>query len=501
MSDLDDRFAHAEDVADAVLYEGYVLYPYYAGSKKNQVRFQWGVVCPPGAPEEGAGESASMQTECLVEDAGSARLHVAVRFLQLQARSVEEREDGTFREVDELVVGDESWVDWDEAVEQVVEIPNLPVDELCADARQRPVRLPGGRDVEELTDDEGQVVGRLVRRRWPLEGILSLDATRLEEAGGVLRVTVRLDNTAAWTSGAGRPVALQRSFIAAHTLLGVDDGAFLSLADPPEGLEEAAEECENERTWPVLVGEPGQRDTILSSPIILEDYPEIAPESPGPMFDATEIDEILTLRVQTLTEEEKRRARATDERAAEIIEQADHLPDEIMERLHGVVRDFRVVGPPGGSAGGGDRGGGVRGGDGGAMGAQEVPVWRRPSAEAEPTEGQEEATPWWDPGADASVSPDEDTLEIDGVDVGRGSPVILHPKRRADAHDIFLEGQEATVTAVFFDVDGDSHLAVTVDEDPGGDLFDEFGRYYYFRPDEVTPVVDEEDPGEGGDDA
>ena len=100
----------------------------------------------------------------------------------------------------------------------------------------------------------------------------------------------------------------------------MQDGEFVSLLEPPPEFQEAAAACSNVGTWPVLAGEPGQRDTVLSSPIILYDYPQIAPESPGDLFDGTEIDEILSLRILTLTDEEKsamrrsRRARAANSR-------------------------------------------------------------------------------------------------------------------------------------------------------------------------------------------
>ena len=77
--------------------------------------------------------------------------------------------------------------------------------------------------------------------------------------------------------------------------------------------------------------------------LFLYDYPQIAPESPGDLYDATEIDEILTLRTMTLTDEEKREARATDPRAAAIIDRVDDMPPEILDRLHGAVRYLRAA--------------------------------------------------------------------------------------------------------------------------------------------------------------
>lgn len=96
--------------------------------------------------------------------------------------------------------------------------------------------------------------------------------------------------------------------------------------------------------------------------------------------------------------------------------------------------------------------------------------------------------PWWDPGADRTVSPETDGVVVAGVTVAKGSRVCLRPgQRRADAQDMFLAGREATVEAVFLDVDGNRHLAVTLDEDPAADLQRWHGRYLYFSPDEVEP--------------
>ena len=79
----------------------------------------------------------------------------------------------------------------------------------------------------------------------------------------------------------------------------------------------------------MLVGEEekNDRDAIISSPIILYDYPKIAPESPGDLFDAAEIDEILTLRIMAMTDQEKREMRHVDEQARRILERTETLPD------------------------------------------------------------------------------------------------------------------------------------------------------------------------------
>jgi hypothetical protein len=97
--------------------------------------------------------------------------------------------------------------------------------------------------------------------------------------------------------------------------------------------------------------------------------------------------------------------------------------------------------------------------------------------------------PWWDPGADSSVSPETDHIMIGGVRVARGSRVRMSPgTRRADAQDLFLTGRIALVEAVLFDVDGHAHLALLPDDDPDADIHRGQGRFLYFAPDEVEPL-------------
>ena len=136
-----DRFAVARSVADAVLYEGYVLYPYRASAPKNQVRFQWGVLVPKAFSEADGSERWSTRTECLVDrgdgrseqpGAGSGHvvLRVRMRCLQTQRRSVEALVRGTaaepsFVRVAGLEVDGTAHVPWDEALDQSVDLPPL----------------------------------------------------------------------------------------------------------------------------------------------------------------------------------------------------------------------------------------------------------------------------------------------------------------------------------------------------------------------------------------
>ena len=459
-------FELARKVADAVLYEGYLLYPYRASAAKNQARWQFGVLMPRRWSEGGPDEPWATRTECLLEPEEATTVRVLVRFLHVQAKTVEavDVEAGTFHEVDTLPVDGSELVPWDEAAEQEVTV-EAPLARLLAGELVTPFERPGGRRVEPVHTAAGRLAGRTVRCRWPVLGEVKLSAERLDGPYGLVRLRLGLENASAWHDpGADRAVALRRSLVAAHSLIGVDHGVFLSLFDPPEWAKPAAEACQNLHTWPVLIGDEGRRDAMLSSPIILYDHPTIAPESPGDLFDATEIDEILTLRTMALTEDEKREARATDERAAAIIDRVDSMPPELLERLHGAVRYLRRAEGSGEPQGG-------------------APVNREGAEQEE----EPELVPWWDPGADRTVSPETDGVVVAGVTVANGSRVRLRPGQRADAQDMFLAGRLATVEAVFVDVDGNRHLAVTLDEDPAADLQRWHGRFLYFSPDEVEP--------------
>ncbi len=449
--------ALARMVADAVLYEGYLLYPYRASAAKNQSRWQFGVLGPQGAAQAGVGEQPALVSECLVRHQRGATLTVRLRFLQLQARCLETGDDtGGFTAVPELIVDGQRLLSWDEAVEHELQVATVMlVGE--GGASEHPVAVDGGSEVTELSPGDSGTPARLVRRRWPLVGRVRLSTVPTPGADGVSRLRVEVENLTESPGAVDKVEAVRRSFLGAHLLLSCQDGEFVSMTDPPAELREAAQACRQERSWPVLVGPPGHDGILLASPIILEDHPTLAGESPGGLFDSTEIDEILTLRILTMTEEEKAEARATDPRAADIIDRSEQLSTDEMSRLHGAMRD------PHGPAGG------------------EAPDW--------PTLGESvQQDPWWDPGTDASVDPATDTVLVAGTSVGRGSLVVLRPSRRADAQDLFFAGQTARVTGVLFDVDGATHVSVVLVDDPAADLHDWYGRYLYFDPDELEPL-------------
>ncbi|HEX3466399.1 MAG TPA: hypothetical protein VHS78_20300 [Candidatus Elarobacter sp.] len=455
--DRDAVFAPALAIANAVLYEGYLLFPYRKSSGKNRVRWQFGVVVPEAYLSAGTGETAEQQTEVLVEHAaGTApRVTVLLRFLQVEARRVEALENGVFVPVESLRVGETAYLTFDEAVEREIE---LTLEAAPDAAHEAPISIGGGTDEETLRDASG-VRGRVVRERWPLRGTLSVacEALPREEASGVetpgvetlVKLRVRVRNASDVVAGE-RAGALRTALVSTHVLLAVENGAFVSVLDPAPAAAEVTKTLKNRHLFPVLVGDEAgdeQRAAmVLASPIILYDFPKVAPQTDTDHFDGTEIDELLTLSVLSLPDAERDEARATDPRARAIVERAERFGAGEIARVHAgsLHRTF---------------------GD-------------------EPFGGDAFAA---DPFAELDV-PALDCVFVDGTKVAKGSAVRLHPKRRADVWDMFLDGKAATVRKVHQDVENVLYVAVTVDDDPASDLHDWYGRSLFFYPDEIEPV-------------
>jgi hypothetical protein len=308
-----------ERIADALLYEGYLLYPYRPSAIKNRRRFNFGVIYPRdyGLAHD---ELFCMQTECLATSNWRMAFDVRLRFLHLTARE-----------------------GWQEAVGREVIVPALRTDDLLVAPLQEPFAFPAKRSSGALYDPWSQDTRGKRKEQEQILGNIEISARQVAER--VFKITTRILNLTplADAPGVSRDESLKRSLVSTHAILSARGGEFISLLDPPESLRDVAGSCRNIGTYPVLVGAEGERDTILSAPIILYDYPQIAPESAGDLFDGTEIDEMLTLRILTLTDEEKREMRDGDERARRILERTEAMPAEQLMKLHGAVRGLRRV--------------------------------------------------------------------------------------------------------------------------------------------------------------
>jgi hypothetical protein len=465
-------------VINAVLYEGYLLYP-YRPSVKNRQRWTFGGLYPPAYVEAQRGsDSSTAQTECLLCGGEQSVLRIQVRFLRLIDRRVGMLEkplaqwpDGKpppLEFVESLQVGPRLLQSWQEASEEEVLISDKRLDELAHQPIRRSFTFAEEQRVEPVKDDEGRFVAALVRKKQAVAGVVDVAAIPVEQ--GLCRIRVQITNQTPWDSPeqASRDEALLRSLVSAHVILRTGPGEFVSLLDPPEAWRDQAGACRNVGLWPVLIGDPGDRQTMLASPIILYDYPEVAPESPGDLFDATEIDEILTLRILTLTEDEKRALSAVDERARALLQRTQNLGSEALMGLHGTMRTWRS---PVGQA------------------FQPNGADARQAGKPDLQESEKEnIMPDWNPFD--SGRPTLERISAGDTVLRPGDRVRLWPLGRADILDLALEGKTATITAIEQDFEDRVYLAVTVDDDPGKDLGDlrQPGHRFFFGVEEVEPI-------------
>lgn len=441
-----------EKIVNAVLYEGYILYPYRASSKKNRQRFTFGRVYPEeySVAQKGR-EPCSMQTEVLVRaQSPECALNISVRFLHPMLREVgvldqpvselPKTGEPTFRLVNERLIGEKLCQSWQESVERVVELSPLLLVE--AASASRVFSFDASRELEPIRESE-KIAALFVRRQEELTGTVETSIARIDEQ--VSRVTIRIWNKTP-VPGAdleNQDAVVMRTFASTHTVLHVTGGEFISLLEPADEYTKAAAACKNINTWPVLVGEAkNETDTMLSSPIILYDYPQIAPESAGDLFDGGEIDEILTLRIMTMTDEEKREMRSGDEHARRILERTEMLPDDHLLKMHGAMRG--VTPPPA------------------SLSAEDF---------FNPTEKVESAI-------------------VKGVELRAGDKVRIWPAKRADIMDMALEGKVATIEALEHDLENNVHFALVIDDDPGRDmgLLRQSGHRFFYSADEVEPL-------------
>jgi hypothetical protein len=315
----------AHKIADAILYEGYMLYPYRPSALKNRQRWSFGILYPPAYPEvRGGTERSQMHSECLIEAADTS-IGIELRFLQLVPGQAKHRDERGFEF--SPPVTSKSAESSDEAVERSVEI------EVALGAEHHPVefQFPPTHATEADQSDIDL-----------LRGTITVTTGLIRD--GAWKLTIDIANTSSLSSASlDRTSALRQSLLSAHMILTANGAKFVSLLDPPEPLKNAAAACVNVGNFPVLVGSEDQRDMLLCSPILLYDYPQIAPESSGDFYDSTEMDEMLTLRVMTLTDQEKNEMRLSEDRLRYLLERTEQSARQQLMRTHGTIRGLRPV--------------------------------------------------------------------------------------------------------------------------------------------------------------
>ena len=306
----------ARSVADAVLYEGYMLYPYRRSALKNQQRWSFGILYPPDYPEVQSGtERAAMHSEFLMETEAQPTIDLELRCLQLV------RQDMTSVDDDAKVA------------------PPMHHETAVAASSE----LGCERTLEaELGLKQAEEIRFSFSGACEVTGTISVEAEPVREGWKKICLDVR-NTTRLPASAADRNSALLSSMLSTHLILCAKNSQFVSLLEPPPDMHAEAAACKNVGNFPVLIGEEGKRDMLLCSPIILYDYPQIAPESAVNFYDATEMDEMLTLRVMSLSNEEKDEIKRGGCRIRGLLEYTEQNAREQLMRTHGVIRSLRSV--------------------------------------------------------------------------------------------------------------------------------------------------------------
>lgn len=428
------NFDSAECIAAAILYEGYILYPYRPTSIKNRQRWNFGTLYPSiYADAQTPREPCRLQAECIVIADENTAVDIRIRFLQLisNGRTLESIGNQIGNAVPTELT--DPTLGWEEAVERTSEHPQLRLHDLLDHSHQ-------------LTLNFG--TENLIEPRSNLQALFTIHAEAV--ALGACKLHLELENITRLPSGVGatREESLPQSFVSAHMLLGIASGEFVSLLDPQARYIEAVATCTNSGVFPVLVGAEPERTMMLCSPIILYDYPQIAPESEGDFFDGTEMDEMLTLRVLTLTDAEKEEMRNGDPRARKILERTESLTPEMMRRAHGVVRSLRQI--------------------------HDVP--NEPFGE-------------WNPFAETRTPPE--SVTVFGVSLRVGDRVRIWPQKTADIMDMALKGRVAVIEAIEQDFEDQIQIAIVLDDDPGREfgMMRQPGHRFFYSPEEVEPTA------------
>jgi hypothetical protein len=418
-----------QQVADSVLFEGYMLYPYRPSAIKNRKRFNFGTLWPREYAEAQKPEEAwSFHSEMLIEAGASCSLNLRLRFLQLLSSDPADPHS------------------WEYGVVRARTIAHIRLSEL--QSQQTIILVFTDFAPEEKAPESIQVPTA------PCFAKIELQAELLRNTLSKLKITISNETPSSDTWEPSFPPQSQ-AFTSAHLLANVEDGAFVSLLETPPSITEDATSCSSRGVFPVLIGEAGDRSTMLCSPIILYDYPAIAPESAANFCDGTEMDEMLALRVLTLTEAEKQEMRVADPHSRAILERTENLPEAHLMKLHGAIRGMQPVAGP--------------------------------HDELAPDPETPNGIQQWNP---FEEKPPIEKVMVFGIELHKGDRVRIWPQKRADILDITVEGKLATIESIEQDLEDHIQFAVVFDDDPGKDmgLLRQAGHRFFFSPEEIEPL-------------
>ena len=331
-------FERAEKITDALVYEGLTLSPTRPTNVQLSQLWKLGGLYPQAyrGVREGS-DACYIQTECLVLGNPHTQLNLRLHFLHLVQHNLGEFTDDPsveYRPVESLRVGDKVHYATHQVLKRVCDHTNLP---LTLPVQSFAFSFPAFSTTETLQEPSGKTVGVVIRRHEALAGIIKIVTKCLEDDLYLVTVQVR-NRTPLSAEPRTRADAVMNAFLATQTMLHLTGGEFISANDPPAEYRPMTMLCENIRTHPVLTGNPGDHDLMLSLPILLPDYPSMTPATSLPQ--ETQVDQTLGLRPTPATRPQKFEVRYSDERASFNAEGTDSLSPQIFRRLHSATPSF-----------------------------------------------------------------------------------------------------------------------------------------------------------------
>ena len=329
----------------SILYEGYSLYPYYRSAVKNQMPVPFGVIFPQDYAAFHEHAPSRIQSECIIAGISNPSVTIQVRFLQVRKTEVFEKrtgdgENGEFIAVARTEVNDRCLESGWQTIER-----NHSFECRAADLINRckilPVAFDSWNEGEMIFNADKKVVAKLVTTVSATQGMIGFAMELIEGKSDAYRLTVVVTNATHIDQAAtiSRDAVLGQSFLSSNIVFKTGEAQFISHLDPPSQWQSAIDACRNIHTWPIIVDDDNR--ALLSSPIILNDHPQINPQSAGDLFDSTEIEEALLLHVNLLSEQEKERICSNDPKLQAMLNKVSSLTPGDLSSYHSMMKEDR----------------------------------------------------------------------------------------------------------------------------------------------------------------
>lgn len=325
-----------DSLTKTVLYEGYSIFPYHRTSVKNLKPIPFGVIYPEQYHSHHPHAPTRMKTECIVAAQKNCTVNITVRFLHLITTRIFQQTDK-----ENASLQSEGW----QTIERQINSGNLFISELIGNKKIFPIAYDRIDEDKNVYDENNELKEKQSNSVLKIKGTVAIEVFAIEKTDNVFRISITVSNDTSLINAESisRGEVLQQSFLSTNTILKATNGEFISDQNPSEEFKEIVAKCEKIGTWPILIDE--SNTTMLSSPIILYDYPKINAQSNLDLFDSLEIEEMLILHLSAMSDNEKQQIGERDEKMREMLDKASQVtPKELLD-LHGHMfenKEFKI---------------------------------------------------------------------------------------------------------------------------------------------------------------